>query len=162
MKQIPLTQGKFALVDDEDFEYLNQWKWHTSTNGLTMYATGHEPKANGVQKTIIMHRLIMGLKHGDGLVIDHINHDGLDNRRSNLRICTQKENMRNRTSLTNSSSKHLGVTFYKDRVKAWRALIRVDGELNHIGYFQTEEQAAMAYNERAQKAYGEFASLNTI
>lgn len=97
MKEISLTQGKVAIVDDEDFEYLNRWKWHARKNGQTWYALRSKSwriqgKRYGI--TIPMHRVIMGAP--EGRVIDHLNRDGLDNRRSNLRVTTFEENARNR------------------------------------------------------------------
>ncbi len=96
MKLIPLTQGKFAQVDDEDYDYLNQWKWYTTKNHKTFYAARHI-RINGKQKLIYMHRVIMNIIKG--YKTDHIDHNGLNNQKYNLRICTCQENNRNRKKI---------------------------------------------------------------
>ena len=96
MKKIELTQGKFALVDDEDFEWLNQWKWYANHLGYTWYVVRSVRYDNEV-KAILMHRSILNAKIGEE--IDHINHNGLDNRKKNLRICTRSQNNMNRNKL---------------------------------------------------------------
>jgi len=170
MKQIPLTQGKFALVDDEDFEYLSQWKWNVSLSkkGNTGYAVRSQ-RYGRIKISICMHRLIMGLENGDKRQVDHIDHDGLNNQKQNLRACTAQENQRNTTSRKNSSSKYLGVRLQKRKLKktnsereSIQARIRIHGKLIHLGCFNTEEAAALAYNEKALELFGEFANLNVV
>src|SRR5687768_11145590 len=97
-KQISLTQGKFATVDDADFDHLNQWKWHFSHYG---YARRTTSSRFGRQKFIFMHREIM--QAPDGMDVDHINCNKLDNRRQNLRLCTRADNLRNRNKQSNNT-----------------------------------------------------------
>ena len=105
-----------------------------------------------------MHRDI--LKPPDHLCVDHINHNGIDNRRANLRLATHRQNSYNRIHFTkNPSSKYKGVSFRK-RTKKWDAKIRYDGKNKHIGSFKDEIEAAKAYDEAAKKYQGEFAALN--
>ena len=152
-KSIPLTQGKFALVDDEDFEYLNQYKWQISNNG---YAVRQSRINGGNPKTILMHREI--ISPDTYLYVDHVNMDKLDNRRKNLRVCSNSQNQRNRKKQPNNSG-YKGVFFYKEK-KKWRASIWVDGKPLYLGLFESPELAANAYDEEAKKYFGEFARIN--
>lgn len=151
-KQIPLTQGQFAIVDDEDFERLNQHKWYFN-QGYAVHCVGKRPN----YKQILMHREIM--KPLPGFQIDHINHKKLDNRRINLRICNNSENSRNRAHLQKSSSKYKGVTWHK-KDKRWIAQIKICGKQKRIGAFKDEAKAARAYNKKAIELFGKFARLN--
>jgi hypothetical protein len=158
MKQIPLTQGKFAIVDDEDYDFLIQWKWHLSNRG---YARRNN-YVEGVivnPKSILMHRVILG--DPIGFQVDHINGDKLDNRKSNLRVCTTGENARNRGKNKNGTSGYKGVHFYK-AYRKWQSHIMHERKMVWLGYFDTAEKAALAYNEAATKLHGEFAHLNKI
>lgn len=157
-KRIELTQGKFAVVDDADFEFLNQWKWHARRNGRNCYA-GRGIRINGMPRIIGMHQVILNLP--SGMKSDHINGDGLDNRRSNLRSCTHCENMRNRSKNIRDSSRYKGV-FWDKATQKWRARISINSRETHLGYFDDEEKAACAYNAAARKHFGEFARLNVI
>lgn len=166
MKRIYLAgkpnKGKFLLVDDEDFEYLNQWKWLLTNSGYASRAksTGiRQPdKLTYKYKTLYMHREIMG--NPEKLEVDHINRDKLDNRRSNLRVVTRKQNGRN-TSTNYGRSIYRGVSF-DDRMgrKKWHAAITVDGIHKSLKYFLTEFEAAQAYNKAAREYHGKFARLN--
>lgn len=141
MKKIKLSQNKFSLIDDEDFELVNQFKWCASENRNTFYAQ-RGSKINGKRKTIKMHRLIMGVDDPK-IIIDHINRNGLDNRRSNLRIVTQSENNRNRRLSKNKfSSKYRGV--YRNRNRYF-ALMSINGHRLSLGYYDNEEDANKAY-----------------
>jgi len=151
MRQIPLTQGKVALVDDADYERVSRFKWHAVKDGCRSYA-----KAWWGQKKIQMHRLIMGFPDS---FIDHINHESLDNRRSNLRLCTSSQNMQNQLPVRGSSSVYKGVTWQK-RDKIWYGQIKHNGKHFHLGSFRSEVRAAKAYDEAAKEKFGEFAYLN--
>lgn len=154
MKQIPLTQGKFAIVDDEDYEFLSQWKWHISHGYALRSDLSSYPK-----KTISMHRVITGTT-GNQLV-DHIDRNGLNNQKSNLRIVTRTQNGMNRKSHSGSSSKYKGVSWYKAG-KKWEAFITYNKKRKFLGRFKSEIEAAEAYNIAATKFHGEYALLNEI
>ena len=157
MKEIKLTQGKFALVDDEDYDFLMQWKWHARKLGKRYYAGRQEKSINRRRKLVHMHRLIMHTP--EGMEVDHQDHNGLNNQKYNLRNCTHKNNSKNRTSY--GKSNYLGVYWYK-KYNCWNASLRINGETKNQGYFKTEEEAALAYNEAALKFHGNFANLNII
>lgn len=152
MKEIILTKGFVAIVDDEDFEFLNEFKWTYNIG----YACTHK---KGQKNYIYMHRLIMNAKKG--FVVDHINHNSIDNRKENLRVCTHKDNIRNSKSTKNSTSKYLGVS-WANRERRWRSVITVDSKQKYLGVYKTEEAASLAYNEASIKYFGEFANLNII
>lgn len=153
-KLIPLTQGKHAIVDAADYEWLAQWKWSADKARDTYYA---RTRINGHHMRL--HRLLLG--DPKSMQIDHINGNPLDNRRCNLRICLNKENSRNCKKRGNRSSKYKGVSWWK-RNSCWRVQITVDYVNYHIGYFPTEITAAKAYNAAALEHFGEFARLNAI
>ena len=157
MKQINLTRGKVALVDDEDFEWLNQWKWKCSTFG---YAVRLLPAdESGKRSNVFMHRLILGTP--SGLYTDHINQDKLDNRKANLRIATKSQNSANsKVRVSGKTASFKGVSLKQRGV--FEAQIKTGGKYVYLGRFDTEEDAALAYNDAAKKAFGEFASLNKI
>lgn len=154
MKEIKLTQGKVALVDDEDFDYLNQFKWQTHNHGHTYYARRVDKSCNG--RRIYMHREIMTASKDQ--MLDHINGLGFDNRKFNLRFCTSSQNNANKKST--GASKYLGVWYHKS-AKKWTAQIGIKGEHMYLGLFKSEENAAIAYNIFAEKHHGVFARLNT-
>lgn len=153
MRKIMLSQGKYAIVDDIFFDWVNQWKWYF--NGRYAVRTPH--KARGA-KPIRMHREIM--KAPDDLEVDHINGEKLDNRIVNLRLCTHSQNSKNTSKSSRNTSSYKGVG--KSSVNRWQARIRVDGELLFLGSFESKEDAAKAYNEAALRHHGRFAKLNII
>jgi len=155
MKKIKLSRGLFAKVDEEDFEYLNQFKWHALKGNTTFYAQRDICK----NKSVLMHREIM--KTPKGKVTDHINHNGLDNRKKNLRICTAQENSCNRRLQKNASSKYKCVIQHCITQK-WRAYIRYKKQSIYLGVFNSEKEAALAYNKAAKELFGKFAFLNKI
>ena len=140
MKEIPLTQDQVALVDDEDFEWLMQWRWYADweSNTRSYYAGRHERLPDGKQTTVKMHREVLGLERGDKRQGDHVNHDTLDNRRENLRIATNQQNQFNRKRPTKGYR-------WDKRSKKYQAYIQVGGVQKHLGLFDTPEQARAAY-----------------
>jgi hypothetical protein len=159
-RRIPLTQGKYAIVDPEDFERLSKHKWHAFKSKNTFYAE-RAVRVGKVRKQVVikMHREI--LKVPDGLLVDHKNHNGLDNRKANLRPATRAENSRNRRKFRKRKcrSRFKGVSWNKDR-KKWSARILFNRDMKFIGYFDDEIEAAKAYDEAAKKYHREFAVLN--
>lgn len=153
MKEIKLTQGKVALVDDSDFEWLNQFKWCAMKQQKTYYAV-----RTYKYKHVRMHRLIMNTP--TGLETDHEDHNGLNNQRYNLRIATSAQNKYNVSP--RGASKYLGVTIRQIGREKGRitAKIRKNRITFHLGSFKTEESAAKAYDIRAKEFFGEFANLN--
>ncbi len=151
MKKIPLTKGQFALVDDDDFNWLIQWKWNAMYHGGKYVATRHHK--SGASKTY-MHRLIINAP--SGMEVDHIDHNTLNNQRNNLRICDHSLNCKNRSPW--GQSKYLGVS--KLPSGKWRAAIRANGRTMHLGCFINEYDAALAYDDNARKYHGDFANLN--
>ncbi len=163
MKIIPLSQEQFAKVDDEDYDFLMQWKWHCNFIRAGYYACRgvRAPKISkgvyGATKKILMHRIIMNATLGK--VVDHVDHDTLNNQKLNLRICTYSENSRNSIS----KRKFKGV--HRITVKGhiyFQAKIKCDYKDIYLGCFKTEAEAASCYNQAAKKHHREFASLNTI
>jgi len=157
MREIPLTRGYVTLVDDDDYEWLSQWKWYAANDRTNVYVQRAERLDNGKQRTIRMHRLILGV--GKGIVVDHIDRDGLNNQRSNLRIATPQQNTWNRRKFRSNTSGFRGVAWDSSNQK-WKAKININGKPTHLGLFDTPEEAAWMYDHAARIHYGEFASLN--
>ena len=159
MKQIELTQNQYALVDDEDYNRLNKHKWCVMYSpGLKGYYAVRGIK-NGKPTLIYMHRIIMGAPKG--MQIDHINHNILDNRKENLRVCTASQNGMNQKCRKNTTSEYKGVYWHKQN-KKWRTRININGKRIYLGSFKSEIQAAKAYDKKAKILFGEFALLNNI
>jgi hypothetical protein len=160
MREIPLTQGYVALVDDEDYEdVMAAGPWHVTSRRGTRYATKrikgpYLDGRRGAGISLLMHRLILGPNPDQD--IDHANGDGLDNRRENLRVASTSQNMANQRK-TRGVSRFKGVTFLPQR---WRAAIQYQGRKKNLGNFATEEEAARAYDRAAREIFGEFARLN--
>ena len=152
-RKIPLTQGQYAIVDPERYEELAKHKWFAKRCDGRFYAV-----RSAKNKNVKMHHVIIGTE--EGKVIDHINSNGLDNRKANVRFATIQQNGWNkRKQRGNYSSKYKGVHWEKKR-KEWRARIKCSGRSIHLGRFDTEEEAGMAYDGKARELFGEFASLN--
>lgn len=162
MKEIPLTNGQVALVDDEDYDRINAHKWCAMRiPGTNSYYAARKSAAdeNGKQRTIRMHREIMNAK--DGEEVDHINHVTLDQRKTNLRLCTRGQNCANRRTRTDNTSGFKGVSHNKRRGK-WQAYVIVDRKQKHLGYYATAIEAAIAYDAAAIEYHGEFARTNRM
>lgn len=153
MKEIKLTQGKVALVDDEDFEWLNGFKWCADKNNYSFYAV-----RVSMGKKIYMHREILNISLLKTLA-DHKDRNGLNNQRDNLRIATRSQNNTNKTPM--GISKYLGVVWH-GQVSKWMARVSKDSKVYHLGLFTNEEDAAIAYNKKAFELYGEFANQNIV
>lgn len=149
-REIPLTQGYVAVVDDEDYPELSRYNWWIVRSKKHVYAARHEGR-----KTVLMHRQIMSAP--DGVDIDHANHGALDNRRCNLREATRSQNMGNAVRVVKRTSEFKGVDY-----RASRHRFRARIQRTFLGHFKTAVEAARAYNEAAIKVYGEFACLNVI
>jgi hypothetical protein len=154
-KEIPLTQGKLAIVDDDDYEELSQYQWYAKCSYSMWYAVRDVGKVPH-RKHIRMHRVIA--KVSDGLSVDHINGDSLDNRKENLRICTHKENSQNRKMPSNNTSGYKGVSVIASG--KYQASIGVNGELIYLGLFGSAKQAALAYDKAAIEYHGRFSNTN--
>jgi hypothetical protein len=156
VKEIPLTGGKIAIVDDEDHAYVSRWSWFAVRGKHTFYAVRTVNVSKTRKYRVAMHRQLEGAP--ENVMVDHINGDGLDNRRANLRLCMAMENARN-SAARGGSSRFKGVGFHRVTGK-WAAYIRVDGRQMHLGLYRTEDAAARAYDEAARTHYGAFARLN--
>lgn len=143
MKEVRLTRGKVALVDDDLFDIISSYKWSIAERKHGFYAQKSFTGMNGKNAPMLMHHLIAGhpLK---GKVVDHLNGDGLDNRRSNLRICTYSENVRNSYKKRNGSVTHV---YFRKRERLFVAQLWVNGKTKHIGYFRDAETARKAVLE---------------
>jgi hypothetical protein len=156
MKKINLTRNKQAIVDDEDFEYLMQWKWRCTAQGYAareQYLGTIDGKR--IRKNVLMHRVIASTPHN--LETDHINHDKLDNRKINLRNCSTRQNRANTKPYPRSKSGLKGVVRVNNK---WRAILINGTKYIHIGYFHSKIDAAKAYDSRAREIYGEYAYTN--
>lgn len=160
MKIIKLTKGLEAIIDDDDFDVISKLKWRTKKGwGETHYAYAHGPRNNGKRKEFNMHRMILGAVKGQ--YVDHINGNGLDNRKENLRFCSNRENSFNSKHRVNAKSKYKGVSWCS-RTKRWQTALRIAKKSIWLGRFKIQQEAAKAYNEAAIKYFGEFARLNDI
>ena len=157
MKRIPLTQGKFAIVDNSDYKWLSEFKWCAIRGYSTFYAV-RNIRENGRTIMFYMHRVILELKKSDKQQSDHIDGNGLNNRRSNLRICTEQQNAFNRKR-REGSSQFKGVYWQKE-VRKWYAHIKINQKDIYLGGFHKETDAAKAYDAAAIGLFGEFARVN--
>ena len=153
MKKIKLTQEREALVDDIDYEELNKYKWYYGGG----YARRDTRESDGTRKRLLMHREIIS----SDTCVDHIDGNGLNNQRHNLRVATYQQNNTNRRKQDGFTSKYKGVAWCK-RENKWRAYIKINGKFKSLGYFDNEIIAAKKYNQIAQELFGEYALLNII
>lgn len=149
--EIVTNGGERILIDADLYDELNRHTWYISLHG---YAMTHI-----LGRGVAMHRVILGLRTGDKRVADHINHNRLDNRRENLRACTRDGNNRNIQGRRHRISRYKGVSPNKKR---WMAQITFQRQVHHLGTFDTQEEAALAYNAAARRLHGEFAHLNDV
>lgn len=156
MKEIKLQRGMVTQVDDEDFDELNQYKWFGHKERTTTYVWRHQYRDVRQYKKVKMHQQIMGIKGGD-----HIDGNGLNNQRHNLRPCTSQENSMNVRPRIGCSSKFKGVSYHKQNDR-WRASLTLNSKMISLGCHATEEAAAIAYNNKAIELFGEFARPNVI
>lgn len=158
MKYIRVKWGMRAIADDEDYDWLSQFKWRLTPSG---YVYRLDEIAPNQFLRIMMHRAILLTPHDK--ITDHINGNTLDNRRGNLRICTSSQNQANRrcTRKTPTTSRFKGVSWHAGD-RRWQAKIGVNRQHIYIGEFKDETDAARAYNEAAKKYFGEFARLNPV
>ncbi len=153
MRTISLTRGYSAIVDDDDYETLAKHKWYATVCKHTVYAMRRE--GGGDRRCHYMHRDILSAT--GSIMVDHIDHNGLNNSRANLRLATRSQNLCNRRSKEGSASRYLGVGRNRDK---WVARIRKGGKQRTLGYFSDEADAARAYDTAARELHGEFARPN--
>jgi len=147
MKKIPLTKGKYTIVDEDDYKKLCIRKWYFKPNSKTL-DTGYASSRAGY-----MHRIIVNAP--SNMLVDHINGDKLDNRKSNLRLCTMSQNKANSTQYSSNKSGYKGVYWHK-HVKKWQSQIRYKGKIYHLGSFDTALEAHMAHKKKHQKLFKKF------
>lgn len=161
MKQIPLSRGKISLVDDTDHHWLSKFNWYAHHNHKLNWYAVRTIRENGKRRTIGMHRMILGISGNQKT--DHINGDGLDNRRCNLRVCTQTQNTRNQKLSRRNSSGYKGVKYNESAIlHPWQARITFNGRVLHLGVFTTAVEAAKCYDCAAIHYHGEFARTNAM
>lgn len=155
-KRIKLTKGMFAIIDDEDFEIVSKMRWHAKKCGNHHYAAA-SPTYRG--PSIYLHRLVM--KAPKNLLVDHVNSNTLDDRKSNLRLCAKHQNLANRGLQKNNTVGFKGVCFH-GKSKTWNARVKFRGKSISVGYHKTPEEAARHYNLKVKELFGEFAFFNKV
>jgi len=151
---------KFATVDREDYEYLSQFRWNLNKDGYVVRTSTPSERARGYPNSVRMHREVMGVFNAN-ITVDHKFHNKLDNRKKMLRVCTILQNNMNSAKRKGCSSKYKGVSWI-GRLSKWIARISIKGVFTNLGCFKTEEEAGLAYNQKAIELFGEFALLNEI
>jgi hypothetical protein len=156
VKEIPLSKGLVALVDDEDYERIAVYKWsaHWLPTARTFVAQRHE---SGSSRVPMMHREILNAP--PGIDVDHKDHNGLNNQRSNIRLCSNTQNQANKRKSLGKSSRFKGVS-WNNKHRQWYAYIKDGDRLMHLGHFIDEIEAATVYDAKAREVFGEFALTN--
>lgn len=154
-RAVPLTQGKHTIIDEEDWDRVGPFKWWVQRSLNTWYARRHERDQDGKKRLVALHRFLLCAP--PGTFVDHINGDGLDNRKANLRFATHSQNHQNRRRRGKGRSRYKCVSF---QGSTWRAYIFVNKRLLNLGRFHAEEEAARAYDAAAREHFGEFACTN--
>jgi len=163
MKKILLPSKDVVLVDNDDFDKVKNYTWHIHKYKKKLaYAECHVFEKGKIKKIVYMHRVIMNCNIGD--FIDHINMNGLDNRKKNLRVCTKSQNMMNRKKQANNTTGYKGVCLCKDQKRQRKYLVSIakDGINYNFGRYRTVEEAAYIYDQVAIQLHGEFANTNII
>lgn len=165
MREIPLTQGKVAIVDDEDFERVSAFRWHALKRPNGLWHAVRTQKRQGKKQHIYMHRFITGALPGEE--VDHENRNGLDNQRKNIRRCTKRQNSLNRRQSSHRKSSRFHGVAWHEWSRRWRVVIcagekdqRGNSKQLYVGVYRDEEAAARAYDMAAIKHFGEFATTN--
>lgn len=156
VKEVPLSRGLVALVDDDDYERVMKYKW---CMGSRYPMRSVWVKSEKQYKTVLLHRFILNLKQGE--MCDHINRITTDARKCNLRVATNSQNQMNSPKCSGYSSRFKGVTWRKKKRK-WEAGIMYNNKTIYLGYFKIEEDAARAYDKKAKELFGEYARLNNV
>lgn len=156
---IPLSRGFFAIVDVADLPLVAGYSWWAKINGNTVYAAADIQHGPGKRERLLMHRVIMNASRGE--MVDHIDGNGLNNRRANLRIATKSQNMMNSRVRRDSSSGYRGVTFCRFTGR-WQANIKAKGKRIFLGRYDTPEEASEVYQKAAEKYFGEFRRVDSM
>lgn len=157
MKKIKLTQGKYTIVDNIDFEWVNSFKWYAKKQGEKSKVARNITNKKGTQDTVLLHRIIM--KCPKGMEVDHIDGDPLNNQRKNLRLCTKKQNRQNKGFSKNNQSGYKGVTLHRN---VYEVYVRKNNRHTFVGSHKNKHEAAKIYNKEAKKVFGKFSKLNII
>ena len=156
MKKIKLTQNKYVLVDDDDYEMLNMYKWYIKKGGNTFYAARSIFSKDGNQKTIRMHRLLLNAPKG--IEVDHKDGNGLNNQKSNIRLATRSQNRMNRPKQSRNTSGFKGVSWDKTH-RVWMAYITLNNVQKNLGYFKSKQEAYQARRKANIEYHNEFAHI---
>lgn len=160
MKTISLTKGKVAIIDDIDYQRVKSVKWYARQNRTGNWYAARKIGINGMRKDLHMHHFILGITNSETILIDHINGNGLDNQRHNLRLVTHSQNtIHSRKRRGNYTSRYKGVCWDKES-KKWNAQIYCKGIAYRLGKFKNEKDAAVAYNQKARELFGHYANYN--